>query len=368
MTGMTAIGNVLRGNRLRPFIWGTAAVLLLLPAVAMQLGNTGVNWTAEDFIAMGIMLTVACGLYELGAWLSGNIAYRAGFGMAALTAFLTVWVNVAVGMLGDEGGRANLMFVGVLFIAAAGALVAALKPLGMSRAMFAAALAQLVAAGVGAGDGLPGPGSHTDGVLRAAVDSVRRVVPARGARNDGERFNAMTSMRSSDMPSNRMPSDGMTSNNKSSGVGIQGSGLVVRPAGARRRRREPAAGASGSGAGLRACLARLPAAGERCAEGPVRGIDSDLRQSRPGDRRGDVHPGGERPWRHDRLTLSSPRTVTLARCALPTTAPHAPPPAPAFPCTAACGCGWRTCWPRSGRWLPGSTRRRSLAGCPRRGR
>lgn len=149
MTGMTAIGSVFSGNRLRPFIWGTAAVLLLLPAVAMRLGNTGVNWTAEDFIAMGIMLTVACSLYELGAWLSRNVAYRAGFGMAALTAFLTVWVNVAVGMLGDEGGRANLMFVGVLFIAAAGALVAALKPLGMSRAMFAAALAQLVAAGVG---------------------------------------------------------------------------------------------------------------------------------------------------------------------------------------------------------------------------
>jgi len=149
MTGTTAIGNGRRGNRLRPFIWGTAAVLLLLPAVAMQFDNTGVNWTAGDFITMGIMLTIACGLYELGAWLSGNGAYRACFGMAALTAFLTVWVNLAVGMLGDEGGVANLMFVGVLFIAGAGALIAGLKPLGMARAMFAAAFAQLLAAGVG---------------------------------------------------------------------------------------------------------------------------------------------------------------------------------------------------------------------------
>lgn len=150
MTGTTAtIGNGRRGNRLRPLIWGTAAVLLLLPAVAMQFDDTGVNWTAGDFITMGVMLATACGLYELGAWLSSSSTYRAGFGTAALTAFLTVWVNLAVGMLGDEGGAANLMFVGVLFIAGSGALIAGLKPLGMARAMFAAALAQLVAAGVG---------------------------------------------------------------------------------------------------------------------------------------------------------------------------------------------------------------------------
>ncbi len=149
MTGTTAIGSGRRGNRLRPLIWGAAAVLLLLPAVAMQFDGTGVNWTGGDFITMGVLLAIACGLYELGAWLSSNSAYRAGFGIAALTAFATVWVNLAVGMLGDEGGAANLMFVGVLFIAAAGALVASLQPTGMARAMFAAALAQLAAAGAG---------------------------------------------------------------------------------------------------------------------------------------------------------------------------------------------------------------------------
>jgi hypothetical protein len=148
MTGTAAIGNPRRTNRLRPLIWGTAAGLLLLPALAMQFDGTGVNWTAGDFIAMGVMLAVACGLYELGAWLSGNSAYRAGFGIAALTGFLTIWVNLAVGMLGEEGGI-NLMFAGVLFIAGAGALLAGLKPRGMARAMLAAALAQLVAAGIG---------------------------------------------------------------------------------------------------------------------------------------------------------------------------------------------------------------------------
>ncbi len=133
-------------NRLRPFVWGAAACLLLLPALAMWRGAPGVDWSAGDFLAMGALLAAACGLYELGAWASGNIVYRAGFGLAVLTGFLTVWVNLAVGMLGDAGNPANGMFVGVLLVAAAGARFAGLKSRGMARAMVATALAQLVVA------------------------------------------------------------------------------------------------------------------------------------------------------------------------------------------------------------------------------
>ncbi len=154
MTGTMPIGRGGdgngRGKRLPPFVWGEAACLLLLPALAMRFfPDSGVNWTGSDFVVMGAMLAVACGLYELGAWMSGNPAYRLGFGLAALTAFLTVWVNLAVGMLGSENDIVNLMFAGVLFVAAVGALLAALKPAGMAWAMVAAAIAQLLAAGVG---------------------------------------------------------------------------------------------------------------------------------------------------------------------------------------------------------------------------
>ena len=150
MTGTMAIGNGRRGNGLRPWIWGAAACLLLLPALAMRFfPDSGVNWTAADFIVMGLLLALACGLYELGAWASDNTAYRAGFGLAALTAFLTLWVNLAVGMLGSGNDIVNLMFAGVLLVAAVGGLLAAFKPTGMSRAMFAAGIAQLLAVGVG---------------------------------------------------------------------------------------------------------------------------------------------------------------------------------------------------------------------------
>lgn len=147
MTGTTAIGTGGRRNSLRPFIWGGAACLLLLPAVAMRFAGSGVNWTGSDFAVMGGMLAVACAVYELGAWLSGNTAYRAGFGLAALAGFMTVWVNLAVGMLGE--GPINLMFGGVLLVAALGAVLAKFRAAGMVNAMVAAAVAQLACTGVG---------------------------------------------------------------------------------------------------------------------------------------------------------------------------------------------------------------------------
>lgn len=135
-------------NRLRPFIWGAAAVLLLLPALAMQFTGE-VDWDGADFVVMGLMLATACGLYELAAWLSGNTAYRAAFGIALVAGFLTVWVNLAVGMFGSEGHPLNLMFGGVLLLAALGALLARFRAHGMAWAMGATAVAQLLAAGVG---------------------------------------------------------------------------------------------------------------------------------------------------------------------------------------------------------------------------
>ena len=62
--------------------------------------------------------------------------------VAIVTAFLTVWVNLAVGMLGSERNPANLLFGGVLAIALIGALVARFRPQGMARAMLATAAAQ----------------------------------------------------------------------------------------------------------------------------------------------------------------------------------------------------------------------------------
>ena len=135
-------GRTRRSNRWSLAIWGTAACLLLLPAIAMRFPGSGVDWDARDFIIMGVMFAIACGTYELATRLSDNVAYRAAAGIAIVTGFLTVWVNMAVGMLGSERNPANLLFGGVLAIGVIGTLVARFRPQGMVRVMYATAAAQ----------------------------------------------------------------------------------------------------------------------------------------------------------------------------------------------------------------------------------
>lgn len=126
--------------------WGLAAGLLLMPAVAMRFTNE-VNWDGADFAVMGILVgSVGLGI-EFLVRKSNSLAYRLGAAMALFTAFLTIWVNLAVGMIGDDNAY-NLLFLGVIAIGFVGALLARFAPAGMARAMVVAAVAQ-TAAGAG---------------------------------------------------------------------------------------------------------------------------------------------------------------------------------------------------------------------------
>jgi hypothetical protein len=137
-------------NRWSPVIWGFAACLLLLPLIAMQFPGTGVDWTLSDFVVMGILLSTACGAYELATRMNRNTMYRLAAAVAVVTGFLTVWVNLAVGMILSENNLENLVFLGVLAIAIVGALIARFRARGMAIAMTAAAVAQFACAVWGA--------------------------------------------------------------------------------------------------------------------------------------------------------------------------------------------------------------------------
>jgi len=134
-------GSERRANRWSMLIWGGAACLLLLPLVAMQF-TSEVDWDGRDFLIMGVLLAIVCGGYEFATRMSDSTAYRAGAAVAIATGFLTIWVNLAVGMLGSERNQDNLLFGLVLLVAMVGALIARFKPQGMARAMYAAAAAQ----------------------------------------------------------------------------------------------------------------------------------------------------------------------------------------------------------------------------------
>jgi hypothetical protein len=145
MAGSTQSGSGWRGSRWRIAVWGTAALMLLLPWVAMQL-TAEMTWGLADFAIFGAMLAGACGTYELAARMTGNGAYRAAVGVALAAAFILVWMNLAVGIIGSEENPANLMFGGVLAVGVLGAITARFQPQGMARALVATALAQALVA------------------------------------------------------------------------------------------------------------------------------------------------------------------------------------------------------------------------------
>ena len=100
-------------NRWRIGAWTGAALILLLPLAAMQLTDE-VNWGRADFAAFGAMLLAVGGIFEAAARTTANAAYRAASGIALATAFVLVWMILAVGIIGSEDNPANMMFGGVL--------------------------------------------------------------------------------------------------------------------------------------------------------------------------------------------------------------------------------------------------------------
>jgi hypothetical protein len=136
-----------------------AAVILLLPLVAMQITNE-VDWGFGDFVVMGALLGGSGLVLELATQRSTSLAYRFGAACAVAASFLLIWVNLAVGFLRDEGNPANLMFLGVIGVGVIGAIIARARPAGMARAMLVAAGAQVLAGIVGLAAGWASPGGE----------------------------------------------------------------------------------------------------------------------------------------------------------------------------------------------------------------
>jgi len=68
-------------------------------------------------------------------------AYRAGAGLAIVGAFLLIWINGAVGITDSD---ADVLYLGVVVLALVGAFVALFRPRGLARAMWVAAIAQIL--------------------------------------------------------------------------------------------------------------------------------------------------------------------------------------------------------------------------------
>jgi hypothetical protein len=135
--------------------WGTLATLLALPAILRF------PWTASDFLIMGLLLgSVGLGI-EFLVRQSGSTFVRLGAISAVLTAFLTIWVNLAVGMIGD-GEPYNLLFLIPLALVLVGGVMVRLRPESMVKlALLAAALQVAI--------GLGGYGMDPRGAILSAM-------------------------------------------------------------------------------------------------------------------------------------------------------------------------------------------------------
>jgi len=153
LTENPEIGGARRGNRWRMAAWGAAALLLLLPLVAMQFTDQ-VAWGVADFVTFGALLAGVGVTFELAARKTGDPAYRSAVGVALAAAFLLVWLSLGVGIIGLDGDPANGLYAGVLAVGIVGAVIARFRPRGMTRALVATALAQVLVAVIALGAGL----------------------------------------------------------------------------------------------------------------------------------------------------------------------------------------------------------------------
>jgi len=60
---------------------------------------------------------------------TGNTAYKSAVVLAFATPFILFWLIGAVGVLGVDGDRADLMYIGVLAVGVIGTIIARFQPI-----------------------------------------------------------------------------------------------------------------------------------------------------------------------------------------------------------------------------------------------
>jgi hypothetical protein len=113
--------------------------ILMIPFVAMQFISE-VNWSAADFLIMGLLLFGTGFMYVLLTRYSGNFIYRVAVGLLLGATLFMIWANLAVGLIGSGPHAGNLMYIAVVVVGIIGTVLSRFKPAGMGRTAFAMAL------------------------------------------------------------------------------------------------------------------------------------------------------------------------------------------------------------------------------------
>src|SRR3546814_6162404 len=95
MTENLGDGGARGVKRWRIALWSGAVALWLLPLVAMRFDDSGVNWSASDFVVFGALLLAVCLGLELALGLSSRRA-RIAACVAVVVGFLWLWGELGV--------------------------------------------------------------------------------------------------------------------------------------------------------------------------------------------------------------------------------------------------------------------------------
>jgi hypothetical protein len=135
--------------------------ILMVPASSMLLQVEGWAWGVADFLVMWTLIAGVILTYQL-VMSKASRGYRVAAGLTLTTGLLLIWVNGAVGLIGNEDNPANVMYGGVLLVGLIGAVMARLEPVGMAVTLFAMAVAQFMVPVVAL---MLWPGDFSPGVL-----------------------------------------------------------------------------------------------------------------------------------------------------------------------------------------------------------
>jgi hypothetical protein len=121
-----------------------AVGLFLLIPVFGNMYVEGWNWSPFDFVWAFCVLYGTGLAYFLVSRKAKTTTYKFATGVAVVTALLIVWMNGAVGIIGDGDNGMNLLYFGMLLIGLIGAAISRLEPLGLSRTAFTMAIIQMI--------------------------------------------------------------------------------------------------------------------------------------------------------------------------------------------------------------------------------
>ena len=136
--------NTDRLNWVGPLAWKASATLILLPLFIMKLAD----WRAWEFVDLPfafVMIGATGVAFEIALRIPAARTYWAGALLAAGTAFLLTWGNLAVGFAGSEDNSINITFLASPALALAGSLAVRFEAAGLIAAMAGAAAAQFTA-------------------------------------------------------------------------------------------------------------------------------------------------------------------------------------------------------------------------------